>query len=112
MDDLVRMQCVRVRRGDPPASEEEVNSSLDQLPGWSVIEQGGIKKLEKQFKFRNFMEALAFTNKIGEIAEEQDHHPLIITEWGRVTVQWWTHVVGGLHRNDLIMAAKTDQLNI
>lgn len=112
MKELAAMQCVRVRRGDPPASEEEIEAGLAQLPGWSVIEQGGIRKLEKSFKFKDFREALAFTNEVGALAEEQDHHPLVITEWGRVTVQWWTHVVGGLHLNDLIMAAKTDRLAI
>jgi 4a-hydroxytetrahydrobiopterin dehydratase len=112
MNDLAGMRCARVRRGDPPASEEEIKAGLAQLPGWSVIEQGGIRKLEKSFKFKDFREALAFTNEVGALAEEQDHHPLIVTEWGRVTVQWWTHVVGGLHLNDLIMAAKTDRVTI
>ncbi len=112
MNELAGMHCVRVRRGDPPASQEEIQAGLAQLSGWSVIEQGGIMKLEKSFKFKDFREALTFTNKIGALAEEQDHHPRIVTEWGRVTVQWWTHVVGGLHRNDLIMAAKTDRITI
>ena len=70
----------------------------------------GIKRLEKVFKLKNFVEALEFTNKIGEVAEEQGHHPLIITEWGRVTVQWWSHKIKGLHNNDFIMAAKTEEL--
>jgi 4a-hydroxytetrahydrobiopterin dehydratase len=69
-----------------------------------------MKRLEKAFKFKNFLHALEFTNKIGTIAEEENHHPLIITEWGRVTLQWWTHKIGGLHKNDFIMAAKTDEL--
>lgn len=112
MRDLVKMQCVRVRRGDPPATAEEVKAGLTQLPGWSVVEQGGIERIEKSFQFKDFREALAFTNEIGALAEEQDHHPLIVTEWGRVTVQWWTHVVEGLHLNDFIMAAKTDQIKV
>jgi 4a-hydroxytetrahydrobiopterin dehydratase len=70
----------------------------------------GIKRLERLFKFKDYAEAVAFTNKIAAIAEEEDHHPRIVLEWGRVTVQWWTHVVKGLHRNDFIMAAKTDEM--
>ena len=60
--------------------------------------------------FRNFTESLTFTNQVGKIAEEQGHHPVLVTEWGRVTVTWWTHKIKGLHRNDFIMAAKTDQI--
>jgi 4a-hydroxytetrahydrobiopterin dehydratase len=70
----------------------------------------GIKRLERLFKFKDYAEAVAFTNKIAAIAEEEDHHPRIVLEWGRVTVQWWTHVVKGLHRNDFIMAAKSDEM--
>jgi 4a-hydroxytetrahydrobiopterin dehydratase len=68
-----------------------------------------VKHLEKEFKFDNFVHALAFTNKIGELAEEEGHHPALLTEWGKVTVSWWTHKIRGLHRNDFIMAAKSDQ---
>jgi len=67
-------------------------------------------RLQRVFKLKNFVAALEFTNRIGALAEEQGHHPLIVTEWGRVTVQWWTHKIGGLRRNDFIMAAKTDEL--
>ncbi len=74
------------------------------------MKREGIERLERVFKFRNFAEALAFSNKVGEIAEEEDHHPAILTEWGRVTVTWWTHKIKGLHRNDFIMAAKTDRV--
>ena len=66
--------------------------------------------MERTFKFKDFAEALSFTNKIGRIAEEEAHHPLILTEWGKVTVTWWTHKIKGLHHNDFIMAAKTDLL--
>jgi len=82
----------------------------EQIQGWQLKEIDGVLRLEKVFKFKDFVAALAFTNKIGAIAEEEDHHPMIILEWGRVTIQWWTHVVKGLHKNDFIMAAKTDKL--
>jgi 4a-hydroxytetrahydrobiopterin dehydratase len=68
-------------------------------------------RLERAFKFKDFAEALAFTIKVGEIAEAEGHHPALLTEWGRVTVTWWTHKIRGLHRNDFIMAAKTDHLS-
>jgi 4a-hydroxytetrahydrobiopterin dehydratase len=70
----------------------------------------GIPRLERQYRFRSFVDALAFTNRVGEIAEAEGHHPAILTEWGRVTVSWWTHKIRGLHRNDFVMAAKTDRL--
>ena len=70
----------------------------------------GEKRLERVFKFKNFAEALEFTNKVGKAAEKEDHHPLIVTEWGKVTLDWWTHKIGGLHKNDFIMAAKANEL--
>ena len=110
MTELSQLKCVACRGGDPKLSDSEIANLREQVSGWQLIEVGGIMRLEKVFKFKNFVEALAFTNKLGAIAEEEDHHPLIVTEWGRVTVQWWTHVVKGLHKNDFIMAAKTDML--
>jgi 4a-hydroxytetrahydrobiopterin dehydratase len=75
-----------------------------------VVTRDGVRRLEREFRFRNFSAALDFTNQIGGLAEEEDHHPALLTEWGRVTAAWWTHRVGGLHRNDFIMAAKTDEI--
>jgi 4a-hydroxytetrahydrobiopterin dehydratase len=83
---------------------------MSQTPGWNVIEIEGVKRLQREFKFKNFAEALTFTNQVGGLAEAQDHHPALITEWGLVTVTWWTHAVKGLHKNDFIMAAKVDEL--
>ena len=72
--------------------------------------QDGIKHLERRFTLRDFAQALAFTNRVGQAAEGEGHHPSILTEWGGVTVTWWTHKIGGLHQNDFIMAVKTDRL--
>jgi 4a-hydroxytetrahydrobiopterin dehydratase len=83
---------------------------LPQVPDWQVVEREGIQRLERVFTFRNFAQALAFTNRVGELAEAEGHHPALLTEWGRVTVTWWTHKIHGLHRNDFIMAPKTDKL--
>ncbi len=83
-----------------------------EIVGWEITERDGIPRLEKVFRFRNFADAVAFTNQIGALAEDQGHHPTLITEWGRVTVSWWTHKIRGLHRNDFVMAAKTDDAAI
>ncbi|MCS6907219.1 MAG: 4a-hydroxytetrahydrobiopterin dehydratase [Anaerolineales bacterium] len=109
MEELAQSNCIPCRRGDPPLSASEVESLRAQVPEWEVVEREGVLCLQRVFKFKNFAQALAFTNRIGALAEEQDHHPALLTEWGRVTVSWWTHAVGGLHRNDFIMAAKTDR---
>ena len=107
---LDEMKCVPCRGGVPTLTDAEIDQYYKQLQSWSVVEKDGIKRLERSFKFNDFAEALAFTNKVGEIAEKEGHHPDILTEWGRVTVSWWTHKIKGLHKNDFIMAAKTDAL--
>ena len=110
MTNLAVAKCVACRAGEPTLTNTEIEALLSRVNGWQVQEKDGMKRLEKVFKFKNFLQALEFTNKVGAIAEEENHHPLIITEWGRVTLQWWTHKIGGLHKNDFIMAAKTDEL--
>ncbi len=67
-------------------------------------------QLQREFDFRNFEQAMAFSNRVGDIAEAEGHHPAILTEWGKVTITWWSHKIRGLHKNDLIMAARTDQV--
>ena len=110
MVNLAAGQCVACRGGEPTLTDAEIAEYHPQVPEWQIKEVDGVKRLERVFKLKNFVEAIAFTNKIGLIAEEEDHHPLITTEWGRVTVQWWSHKIKGLHKNDFIMAAKTDEL--
>ena len=110
METLVQMKCVACRGDEPPLSDDEIVELLPQVPKWIVSERDGIKRLERVYKFHNFAQALAFTNQVGEMAEEQGHHPAILTEWGKVTVTWWTHKIKGLHQNDFITATKTDQL--
>lgn len=107
---LVEMRCEACRRGAPTVSDAEIAELKGQIPEWHLIERDGIKRLERVFAFRNFADALAFTNAVGAIAEEAGHHPALLTEWGRVCVTWWTHKINGLHRNDFIMAARTDAL--
>lgn len=110
MAELRELKCIPCRGDVPPLTDEEVERIKPQVSGWEVIEVDGIKRLRRVFKFRNFAEALSFTNRVGELAEAEDHHPAILTEWGKVTVTWWTHKIKGLHQNDFIMAAKTDAL--
>ncbi len=110
MTQLAGMKCEACRRGAPTVTEEEQAEYRREVPEWEVVEREGIKRLERVFKFSDFAQALAFTNRVGEIAEAEGHHPALLTEWGRVTVTWWTHKIRGLHRNDFIMAAKTDGL--
>jgi 4a-hydroxytetrahydrobiopterin dehydratase len=110
MENLAGKKCVPCRGGIPPLTDAEIDALKPFVPGWQIREVEGIKRLERTFKLKNFAEALSFTDQIGAIAEAEDHHPLIVTEWGKVTVQWWTHKIRGLHNNDFIMAAKTDSL--
>lgn len=110
MDRLAEARCEACRAGAPTVTGEEAEELLRQIPDWKIVEREGIRRLERTFAFPDFGEALAFTVRVGEIAEGEGHHPALLTEWGRVTVTWWTHKIRGLHRNDFVMAAKTDRL--
>lgn len=110
MQPLSEQGCEACRAGAPTVTDEERAEYAPQVPDWQVVEREGIERLERVFPFPDFVTALAFTNRVGELAEAEGHHPALLTEWGRVTVTWWTHKIGGLHRNDFVMAAKTDRL--
>lgn len=110
MVELARMKCEPCRSGAPTVSVGNRPELLAQIPEWSVRAHDGVDRLERVFEFRDFLGALDFTNRVGMLAEEEGHHPALLTEWGKVTVSWWTHRIGGLHRNDFIMAARTDHL--
>jgi 4a-hydroxytetrahydrobiopterin dehydratase len=110
MDELTTMKCTACRGDEPPLTDAQIDELRPQVAKWQIVEREGVKRLERRFKFRDFAQALAFTNDVGQAAEAEGHHPAILTEWGRVTVTWWTHKIGGLHQNDFVMAAKTDQL--
>jgi 4a-hydroxytetrahydrobiopterin dehydratase len=109
MGQLQDGHCIPCEGGVEPASASEIAGYLTTLPGWSVVEVHGEKRLTKRFALTNFAHALAFTNRIGALAEQEGHHPALLTEWGKVTATWWTHAIAGLHQNDFIMAAKTDE---
>jgi 4a-hydroxytetrahydrobiopterin dehydratase len=107
---LTAETCVACRRDAPTVTDAEIAELQPQIPDWELVEIDGVNRLRRVFAFDGFAPALEFTNAVGAIAEEEGHHPALLTEWGRVTVSWWTHKIRGLHRNDFIMAAKTDAL--
>ena len=108
MADLAGETCVPCRGREPTLDEAEVEALLPEVPDWRVAERDGVRRLERVFRFADFASALEFTVGVGGKAEEAGHHPALLTEWGKVTVGWWTHAIGGLHRNDFVMAARTD----
>ena len=105
---LSQINCEACREGAPVLNEKEIDDLLPQIPSWNVIEQEGIKRLICSFAFLSYQDSLKFTNQVAKLAEEEDHHPEIVLEWGRVTVTWWSHKIKGLHKNDFICAYKTD----
>lgn len=110
MEILFQKNCEVCQIGAPQVTEEESSEMMHQIPDWHLMQVDGVNRLQRIFKFKNFLEALAFTNKVGAVAEGEGHHPMLVTEWGKVTVTWWTHKIKGLHVNDFVMAAKTDAL--
>jgi 4a-hydroxytetrahydrobiopterin dehydratase len=111
MSALAAEIITRCRKDTPPLGVQECAALLEHIPDWRLVEvQRGVMALEHSYTFPDFAAALRFTNAIGTLAEAADHHPAVLTEWGKVRVQWWTHAVSGLHRNDFIMAARTSAL--
>lgn len=109
--DLNQMKCVPCRKGAPAITDAEIAELHPQVPDWQIVERDGVNRLERAFKLPNYLQALDFAHKVGLAAEEEDHHPIILIEWRKVTVTWWTHTVRGLHRNDFVMAARTDTIH-
>lgn len=110
MQSLARTAFQSVSSDAMPLAHKACQPHLAALPEWQIIEHDGIMKLMRRFAFRDFADALAFTQRVGEVAEQAGHHPVIVTEWGRTTVTWWTHTLRGLHLNDFILAARTDEV--
>lgn len=108
-ESLAKGVCEPCRAGAPTVTPEEMEALKPQVPDWDVVTRDGEQRLERVFSFPDFARALAFTDRVGALAEEQGHHPALLTEWGRVTVGWWTHKIRGLHHNDFVMAARTDE---
>lgn len=110
MTELHQFKCVPCRGGIPPLTAEEIASLQPQVPEWRVVQESEIPRLTRVFKTKGFAGAIRLADRIAAIADEQDHHPALLVEFGRLTVSWWTHAIRGLHKNDFIMAARTDRL--
>jgi 4a-hydroxytetrahydrobiopterin dehydratase len=110
MNSLSEKTCSACRADSPLLSEADLRAALVQLPEWSVEIVAGVNQLTCTYRVKNFVQAMAFTQAVGELAEEYGHHPALLTEWGKVKVSWWTHKIHGLHENDVILAAKTEHL--
>ncbi len=106
---LTSETCEACRPDSPLVTEAEERELKPQIPYWEIVEVKGVRRLKRTFKIAGWMPAVEFTNTIARIADAEDHHPTILTAWGKVTVSWWTHAIRGLHRNDFIMAGKTDE---
>lgn len=109
MSDLAKQEFEACRPDAPKATAEEIQLLGADIPDWEIVEVDAEKQLKRVFKLKNFVQAQALTNKVGDLAEEVNHHPVIILEYGKVTVHWWSHEIHGLHKNDFVVAARTDQ---
>mgnify|MGYP000514354391 FL=1 len=110
MSDLASNTCEACRIDAPRISDDEASILIKEIEGWDVIDDG-VKKLKKEFSFSNYSDSVDFSNKVADMADKEDHHPQIILEWGKVTVIWWSHKIKGLHKNDFICAAKTNNIS-
>ena len=110
MEKLIEGKCEACKADAPLVTSGERKALMPQIPGWDVIEADGIEQLSCAFAFKDYLSGLDFLTKVAYLAEEEDHHPEIVLEWGKVTVSWWSHKIKGLHKNDFIAAAKTDAL--
>jgi 4a-hydroxytetrahydrobiopterin dehydratase len=110
MSELKAGSCEPCRAGAPELTDDEVAALQPQVPEWKVVRREGVRRIERAFSFPDFVSAMAFAVRVGELAEAQGHHPDLHVSWGKVVVETWTHKIKGLHRNDFILAAKTDAL--
>tara|TARA_B110000003_G_scaffold236810_1_gene241648 strand:+ start:183 stop:524 length:342 start_codon:yes stop_codon:yes gene_type:complete len=107
--ELLKKTCSACEIGAPLVPHDQQIDILKDLDGW-MIDDSDISKLRKEFKFNNYEQSIRFANLIADLAEAQDHHPKITLEWGRVSLEWWSHKIKGLHMNDFICAAKSDEI--
>ena len=108
--DLTKKKCVPCEGGVSPMGVAEAMKLQELVKGWGLVTMRGIHNLEKKFKFKDFVEAMIFVNKVAVLAEKEGHHPDITINWNKVTMQLSTHAIKGLSENDFIMAAKIDEL--
>jgi 4a-hydroxytetrahydrobiopterin dehydratase len=106
---LTAERCEACRADSPQVTPEEERQLAPQIPDWRIITIDNERRLTRTFSFKGWLLAVEFANSVARVADAENHHPTILIEWGKVTVTWWTHAIKGLHRNDFIMAARTDQ---
>ena len=109
MNDLSSQSCEACQIDAPKVTQDQIQVLLSEINGWVLIEEP-INKIQKIFSFKSYKDSVNFSNKVASLADDEDHHPQIVLEWGKVTVIWWSHKIEGLHKNDFICAAKTDKL--
>ena len=109
MNDLSSQSCEACQIDAPKVPQNQIQILLSEINDWFLIEKP-INKIQKVFRFKSYKDSVDFSNKVASLADDEDHHPQIILEWGKVTVIWWSHKIEGLHKNDFICAAKTDKL--
>lgn len=107
---LAGERCVACRRDTPRVTLDEEAELLREIPEWGIVEPGGVRKLRRTYRFVGWKPAVQFANCVADLAESEDHHPVLQIAWGTVTVTWRTHEINGLHRNDFVMAARSDAL--
>ena len=109
MNDLSSQSCEACQIDAPKVPQDQIQILLSEINGWFLIDEP-INKIQKIFSFKSYKDSVDFSNKVANLADDEDHHPQIVLEWGKVTVIWWSHKIEGLHKNDFICAAKTDKL--
>jgi 4a-hydroxytetrahydrobiopterin dehydratase len=109
VNDLSSQSCEACQIDAPKVPQDQIQILLSEINGWVLIEEP-INKIQKIFSFKSYKDSVDFSNKVASLADDEDHHPRIVLEWGKVTVIWWSHKIEGLHKNDFICAAKTDKL--
>ena len=109
MNDLSSQSCEACQIDALKVPQDQIQILLSEINGWFLIEEP-INKIQKIFSFKSYKDSVDFSNKVASLADDEDHHPQIVLEWGKVTVIWWSHKIKGLHKNDFICAAKTDKL--
>jgi 4a-hydroxytetrahydrobiopterin dehydratase len=109
VNDLSSQSCEACQIDAPKVPQDQIQILLSEINGWFLIEEP-INKIQKIFSFKSYKDSVDFSNKVASLADDEDHHPQIVLEWGKVTVIWWSHKIEGLHKNDFICAAKTDKL--
>ena len=110
MENFESKVCTACHPDAPKATDQEINQFLSSYNDWELTKPDNVSQLRRIYKFSDYEKAVDFTNKIAELSEKEGHHPSILLEWGKVTVNWWTHKILGLHENDFIMSAKTEKI--